>query len=105
MTIKAIFLDRDGVINKEKEYLFKIKDFEFIDGVFKACKLFKTLNYVIIIITNQSGIGRGFYSEKEYHSLNIWMLDQFNSNGVSILEIFHCPHSPEIQCKCSGCGR
>ena len=63
MAIKTIFLDRDGVINKELNYLYKIQDFEFIKGVFDACAFFQKLNYSIIIISNQSGIGRGLYSE------------------------------------------
>ena len=66
MAIKTIFLDRDGVINKELNYLYKIQDFEFIKGVFDACVFFQNLNYSIIIISNQSGIGRGLYSEKDY---------------------------------------
>ncbi|HIF35220.1 MAG TPA: HAD-IIIA family hydrolase, partial [Candidatus Thioglobus sp.] len=56
MQLKAIFLDRDGVINKEKNYLYKKEDFEFIDGVFDACKYFQKLGYQLIVVTNQSGI-------------------------------------------------
>ena len=66
MPIKTIFLDRDGVINKEINYLHKIDDFEFIDGIFDACLYFKSLGYEIIIITNQSGISRGYYSQNDY---------------------------------------
>ena len=66
MTIKTIFLDRDGVINKEVNYLHNIDDFEFIDGVFEACRHFQKLGYEIIIITNQSGIASGYYTEYDY---------------------------------------
>ena len=66
MAIKTIFLDRDGVINKDYKYLYKIKDFIFIEGVFEACSHFQNLGYEIIIVTNQSGIARGFYSEDDY---------------------------------------
>jgi D-glycero-D-manno-heptose 1,7-bisphosphate phosphatase len=100
MTIKAIFLDRDGVINKEVKYLFKIDDFEFIDGIFSACKYFQGLGYKIIIATNQSGISRGYYTEKDYQKLTIWMLSKFMDQDITILDIFHCPHGPKSLCKC-----
>ena len=100
MTIKTIFLDRDGVINKEVGYLFRISDFEFIEGVFDACLHFHHLGYKIIIISNQSGIARGYYNENDYLKLTEWMLDQFNDNGINILDIFYCPHGPESLCEC-----
>ena len=100
MTIKTIFLDRDGVINKEVEYLFRIADFKFNEGVFDACLYFQNLDYKIIIISNQSGIARGYYSERDYLELTKWMLDQFNIKGISILDIFYCPHGPESTCDC-----
>jgi len=100
MTIKTIFLDRDGVINKEINYLYKIEDFKFISGVFEACQYLKKLNYEIIIVTNQSGISRGFYTEHDYQILNSWMLAQFNKNNIGILDVFHCPHLPEKNCNC-----
>ena len=87
MTIKTIFLDRDGVINKEVEYLFRIADFKFNEGVFDACLYFQNLDYKIIIISNQSGIARGYYSENDYLKLTEWMLGQFNNNGIKILDI------------------
>jgi D-glycero-D-manno-heptose 1,7-bisphosphate phosphatase len=100
MTIKTIFLDRDGVINKEVEYLFRIADFEFIEGVFDTCLYFQQLDYKIIIISNQSGIARGYYNENDYQKLTEWMLGQFNDKGINILDIFYCPHSPESTCNC-----
>jgi len=100
MTIKTIFLDRDGVINKEVEYLFRISDFEFIDGIFDACLHFQKLDYEIVIVTNQSGITRGYYNENDYQKLTGWMLDQFNDNGINILDTFYCPHTPESLCEC-----
>jgi len=100
MSIKTIFLDRDGVINKEINYLYKIDDLEFIEGVFEACLYFLNLNYRIIIISNQSGIGRGYFTENEYHKLTQWILDQFDNKGVTILDSFYCPHSPESLCNC-----
>ena len=100
MATKTIFLDRDGVINKEVGYLHKIQDFEFIDGVFEACLYFQSLNYQIIIVTNQSGIGRGYYDDEAFHVVNNWMLNQFKDQGVNILGVFFCPHAPESNCDC-----
>ena len=100
MAIKTIFLDRDGVINKEKQYLYKIDDFQFIDGVFDACRHFISKGFQIIIITNQSGIARGFYKEKDFESLTNWMLKEFKENKVKILDVFHCPHSVNENCGC-----
>ena len=98
--IKVIFLDRDGVINKEIGYLYKIKDFSFINNVFKACNYFQSVGYNLIIITNQSGIARGYYKEEDFHRLNKWMLEQFTCNGIKILDIFFCPHNPNAGCNC-----
>ena len=100
MAIKTIFLDRDGVINKEVNYLHKIDDFEFIDGIFDACLHFQSLSYKIIIITNQSGISRGYYSHSDYQKVTQWMLDQFKYKNINILDVFHCPHGPDSTCDC-----
>ena len=100
MPIKTIFLDRDGVINKEVNYLSKIDDFEFIEGIFDACLYFQKLGYQIIIITNQSGIARGYYSEGDYQLISKWMLTQFEDKGITILDILHCPHGPDSTCDC-----
>ena len=100
MAIKTIFLDRDGVINKELNYLYKIDDFEFIDGIFDACLHFQSLGYKIIIITNQSGISRGYYTESDYQKITQWMLNQFKYKNINILDIFHCPHGPDSNCDC-----
>jgi D-glycero-D-manno-heptose 1,7-bisphosphate phosphatase len=100
MPIKTIFLDRDGVINKDVSYLHKIVDFEFIDGVFNACTHFQSLGYKIIIVTNQSGIARGYYKEKDYQNLSNWMTNKFHKKNIDILDIFHCPHGPESKCTC-----
>ena len=100
MPIKTIFLDRDGIINKEINYLHKIDEFEFIDGIFDACLYFQSLSYKIIIITNQSGISRGYYTESDYQKVTQWMLKQFKYKNINILDIFHCPHGPESTCDC-----
>jgi D-glycero-D-manno-heptose 1,7-bisphosphate phosphatase len=100
MPIKTIFLDRDGVINKETGYLYKIEDFKFINGVFEACQHYEQLGYKIVIVTNQSGISRGYYSEDDFRNITDWMITQFNKNNIQILDIFHCPHSPISKCGC-----
>ena len=100
MTIKTIFLDRDGVINKEINYLHKIEDFEFINGIFEACQYLESLNYKIIITTNQSGISRGYYTESDFQKITKWMLSQFNNNNIDILDVVHCPHLPSDFCDC-----
>ena len=100
MAIKTIFLDRDGVINKEVGYLNRIGDFIFIDGVFEACLSFKKLDYQIIIISNQSGIARGYFTLFEYEKLTKWMLNQFSKKNIPILDVFFCPHGPKSKCGC-----
>ena len=100
MPIKTIFLDRDGVINKDINYLHKIGDFEFIDGIFDVCLYFQSLGYKIIIITNQSGISRGYYNHSDYQKVTQWMLDQFKYKNINILDVFHCPHGPDSTCDC-----
>ena len=91
---RALFLDRDGVINIEKTYLYKIEDFVFIEGVFETLRCFQKLGYLLIIITNQAGIGRGYYTEEDFHVLNSWMTEQFKKKGVYISNIYYSPFHP-----------
>ncbi|WP_457745724.1 D-glycero-beta-D-manno-heptose 1,7-bisphosphate 7-phosphatase [Sulfurimonas sp.] len=97
---KALFLDRDGVINVEKDYLYKIEDFEFIDGIVDLCKYYQDLDYLIIIVTNQSGIARGYYTEEDFTRLSEWMIKAFAKNQVLITHIYYCPHHPSISGEC-----
>lgn len=97
---KAVFLDRDGVINEDSGYVSKIADFHFIDGVFEALKGFSDLGFLLIIVTNQSGISRGFYTLEEFEILNSFMLGEFQKNGILIDKVYFCPHSPEENCEC-----
>lgn len=103
----ALFLDRDGVINQEVNYLSKIEEFRFIDGVFETCYEFQKQGFYIFVITNQAGIARGYYNEEEYYTLSNWMLKQFLKRDIRIHKIYHCPHHPEgivkkyaIECDC-----
>lgn len=97
---KALFLDRDGTINIEKNYVYKIEDFEFTDGIIPLIKSYQDKGFLIFIITNQAGIARGYYTEKDYFILTEWMLKQFENNGISISKVYHCPHHPEITGPC-----
>jgi D-glycero-D-manno-heptose 1,7-bisphosphate phosphatase len=98
--MKIAFLDRDGVINKDFGYVYKIKDFEFTDGCIDALKRLNDLGYQFIIVTNQSGIGRGYYSQQDYEDLTTWYLEQLQQENINILDVFYCPHSPEDNCDC-----
>lgn len=91
---KAIFLDRDGTINVEKHYLYRQEDFEFLLGAVDALKLLQDAGYLLIIITNQSGIARGYYSEEDFLKLNQWMIDTLKGQGVLITDVYYCPHLP-----------
>ena len=99
---KVLFLDRDGVINVEKDYLYKIADFVFIDGILDLCKYYESHGYIIVVVTNQSGIARKFYTEEDFLILTKWMINEFSNNGVTINKVYHCPHHPSISgaCKC-----
>ena len=85
---KAVFLDRDGVINKDIGYLYKIKDFEWIPGAIDAIKLLKSKNFLIIVISNQSGVERGFFEKKDVENLHSWINDELKKKCTSIDEFF-----------------
>jgi D-glycero-D-manno-heptose 1,7-bisphosphate phosphatase len=95
MKNKALFLDRDGVVNIDKHYVYKINDFIFVEGIFDLVSSAKKQNYKIIIITNQSGIGRGIFSEEQFLDLNDWMLGQFLDNSAPIDKVYFCPTHPK----------
>ncbi len=99
--VKAVFLDRDGTINfNEPGYVHKIKDFKFIPGVLPALRRLSQTAYKIIIVTNQSGIGRGFFTEKDLRILHQWMLGRFKKEKIRIDKIYYCPHIAEDNCLC-----
>lgn len=106
MKKKAIFLDRDGTINVEKNYLYKIEEFEYLSGVKEGLKILQDEGYILIIITNQSGIARGYYSEEDYLKLNQWMLLDLEQSGIHITASYYCPHHPnasieKYRCDCN----
>ncbi|MDB3986534.1 HAD family hydrolase [Pseudomonadales bacterium] len=93
-TRKAVFLDRDGVINVDNGYVSSWKSFEFLPRVIEALKLLSDAGYDLVIITNQSGIARGFYSEKDFFKLRSEMERYLVGYGVCFTAILHCPHHP-----------
>lgn len=92
---KAAFLDRDGVINADHGYVSQPENFEWLPGVFEACRELARLGYAIVVVTNQSGIARGYYGEDDFLRLTAWMKARFAEEGVSIAGVYYCPHHPE----------
>ena len=91
---RALFLDRDGVININHGYVHSIKSFDFIDGIFELVRTAHANNLKIVVITNQAGIGRGFYSEQEFHQLTSWMCKEFMNQGTPIDKVYFSPFHP-----------
>ena len=98
---KALFLDRDGTINVDKGYVYEKEEFEFQPGIFELVKKYAEQGYLIFIVTNQSGIARGLYTEKDYLQLTDWLKAAFSEKGIKIEKVYHCPHLPEISGSCS----
>ena len=105
--MKTIFLDRDGVINKDAGYVGKWADFHFLPGVVDALRILMEKRFQIIIVTNQSGIARGYYTESEYLDLEKMIEDHLSQLGITITATYYCPHYPSglvpeysIECQC-----
>ena len=104
---KAIFFDRDGTLNVEVGYLYKIEDFKWIDGAVDAIKFCNQNNYLAIVVTNQSGIARGFYSAADVDRLHSWINEELSKIGAHIDAFYYCPHHPRgavekysVECEC-----
>lgn len=91
----AVFLDRDGTINVEREYLYKIEEFEYMDGAVEGLRRLQSWGYLLVIVTNQSGIARGYYDECDFRRLTDWMLSDLEKRGIHIDGVYFCPHHPE----------
>ena len=104
---RAVFLDRDGTINVEKEYLHRVEDFEFIPGALEAIRLIGDAGFLVVVVTNQSGIGRGFYDEAALERLHSFMDMELERVGAKIDAYYFCPHHPShgqgkyaVDCAC-----
>ncbi|MGC4078242.1 MAG: D-glycero-beta-D-manno-heptose 1,7-bisphosphate 7-phosphatase [Rubrivivax sp.] len=104
---KAVFLDRDGVINEEREYVHRIDDFVLLPGVAAGLRRLKAAGYRLIVITNQAGIAHGYYTEAQYATLTTHMRALLAAEGVTLDAVYHCPHHPKpangqpgIDCEC-----
>lgn len=95
MKQRALFLDRDGVVNEEVGYLHRAEDVRFVDGIFSLCRTAAKLGYRLIVVTNQAGIARGFYSESDFHALMTSMRAELRAQGVELDAVYFCPFHPE----------
>lgn len=95
MSGRALFLDRDGVVNVEVGYLHRVEDVRFVEGIFSLCRTAIQLGYQLIVVTNQAGIARGFYTEDDFERLMAWMRDALRSEGIELNAVYYCPFHPE----------
>ncbi|MCX6297361.1 MAG: HAD family hydrolase [Bacteroidetes bacterium] len=98
---KAVFLDRDGVINFERGYTHRLEDFVILPDLIEVLKFIQKKGYLLIVVSNQSGIAKGLYKQSEVEILHKFMVDEFTKNGIFISEIYYCVHHPDIsKCIC-----
>jgi len=91
----ALFLDRDGVINEDRAYVHRVDEFAWIPGVFETVRVAGELGLAVIVVTNQAGIARGYYSESDFRSLTHWMEGQFAVAGAPLTGVYYCPYHPD----------
>ena len=104
---KAAFLDRDGVINLDRAYVHKWEEFEFVPGAVDAMRRLKQAGYALVVVTNQSGLARGMYTEEQYQTLTAQMRKALANAGAEVDAVYHCPHHPKgnvpelaVECDC-----
>lgn len=100
MKEKAVFFDRDGTLIIDKHYMHKIEEIEYVKNCFETLQELQKRGYKILMVTNQSGIGRGYFSVEQMHTVHTQMLKDFKSKSIQILDIAFCPHSPDDKCDC-----
>ncbi len=107
MSRPAAFIDRDGVLNEERAFVYRPEDFVFIPGAIEALRLLQTAGYRLVVVTNQSGIARGLYTEADYLALSAHMRGSLQASGIHLDAIEHCPHLPDapvpgyrVECDC-----
>jgi len=107
MSRRAAFIDRDGVLNEERAFVHRIEDFEFVPGAIEALRMLKAAGYLLVVVTNQSGIARGLYSEADYLALTGHMRARLEAEGISLDAVEYCPHLPDapvdryrLECDC-----
>lgn len=103
----AVFFDRDGVINHDTGYLYKPEDFSWVEGAVKSIKYFNDAGYLVVVITNQSGVARGYYSEADVENLHKWISEELSKQNTHIDAFYYCPHHTEgkeeryrVDCNC-----
>lgn len=94
---KALFLDRDGIINIDHGHVFEIEKFDFVDGIFDLCQKAQENGYLIIVVTNQAGIGKGFYTQEQFLELTQWVEQEFQKREINISKTFYCPYHIEAK--------
>lgn len=92
---EALFLDRDGVINVDRTYVARRSDFEWCPGIFRLTRVAAERGIPIVVVTNQSGIGKGYYTQVDFDQLNAWMCAEFDARGTPLAGVYHCPYHPE----------
>ncbi|MBI3418610.1 MAG: HAD family hydrolase [Proteobacteria bacterium] len=104
---KAVFFDRDGVLNADTNYPHLPEHIQWIPGVFEAVKAANEAGYKVFVITNQAGVGRGLYTESHVNALHRWMREEFKKHGAAIDDFAYCPHHPtegqgiyRVECEC-----
>lgn len=92
MTRGAAFFDRDGVLNRDTGYLHRAEDFEWMPGAMAAIAAANSAGLAVVVVTNQSGVARGFYGEADVEALHAWMNDELAARGARIDRFYHCPY-------------